>query len=58
VAEPLVYQFTEALEKVIDQFRDQGLTISEAIGALELLKAGIIKDGLEGAQEGDEPWKE
>lgn len=54
---PLVHQFTEALEKVVDQFRDQGLTISEAVGAPELLKAEIIKDGLEEAQEGEEPWK-
>lgn len=57
MTEPLVYQFTAALEKVVDQFRDQGLTLAEAIGALELLKAGIIKDGLEDAQEGQEPWK-
>lgn len=48
---PLVYQFTEAIDRVIDQYRDQGLTVAEAIGALELLKAGIIKDGLENAQE-------
>jgi hypothetical protein len=51
-AEPLVSRFTGDLDDVVTRYCDQGLTVSEAIGALELVKAKIIKDALE-AEDGE-----
>lgn len=47
---PLVHQFAQAVEEVVDRFRDQGLTVSEALGALDLIHAGIIKDAQDGQE--------
>jgi hypothetical protein len=47
MSEPLISQFTGAVDKVVDQFRDQGLTVGEALGALDLIHAQIIKTALE-----------
>lgn len=51
-SEPIVSQFTGAIEAVIDQYRDQGITIAEVLGAMDLIHAQIIKDAMEG--EGDD----
>ncbi len=51
--EPLISKFTDALEKVVAQFSDQELTVAEAVGGLELVKAKIIKDAMEA--DDDEP---
>ena len=40
-------QFTASIDKIVDAYRDQGITIAEVIGALELVKNQIIKDALE-----------
>ena len=45
--EPLIGQFADEIEKVVNRFRDQGLTVGEALGALDLVHAKIIKDALE-----------
>lgn len=50
--EPLVSQFTGEIYAIVDKYRDQCLTISEALGALDLIHAGIIRDAMD--QE-DEP---
>lgn len=52
--EPLVSQFMEALDQVVDHFRDQGLTNAEAVGALEIAKQVIILEGLSEAAEDEE----
>ena len=49
--EPLVSQFTGDIETVVDKYRDQGLTVAEALGALELVQAKIAKDALESDSE-------
>jgi hypothetical protein len=49
--EPLVAQFTGDLQAVVDKYRDQGLTVSEALGALSLVHGKIMKDALESAEE-------
>ncbi|MDQ3003500.1 MAG: hypothetical protein M3Y08_19855 [Fibrobacterota bacterium] len=50
-SEPLAAQFQEALHAVVTKFSDEGLTISEALGALDLVHAIIIRDALNGAEE-------
>lgn len=45
--EPLVSQFANDLQQVVDRYCDQGLTVAEAIGCLELMKGKILKDSLE-----------
>lgn len=45
--EPLVSQFVDAVDKVVAQFCGQEMTTAEAIGALELVKAKIIRDAME-----------
>jgi len=44
---PLVYLFTEELNAVVDKYRDQGLTVAEAVGAIEVLKFGVIYDQID-----------
>lgn len=36
--EPLVQTFQNEINAVIDKFKDEGLTVAECIGALELSK--------------------
>ena len=38
---PLVEMFQEDLEEVIKKYSDQGLTLSEAIGAIEMVKLDL-----------------
>jgi len=33
----------DELDAVVDKYRDQGLTVAEAIGAIELIKLDIIQ---------------
>lgn len=40
-AEPIMHQFQNAVNEVIDKFRDQGLTFGEALGALETVKLDL-----------------
>lgn len=49
--EPLVAQFTGALQEVIDRFRDQGLTVAEALGALYLLQLEIANGAMDDGEE-------
>jgi hypothetical protein len=37
-SKPIVQCFTDDLQKVVDKYRDSGLTVAEAVGALSLLK--------------------
>jgi len=46
-AQPLVGQFAEDLEAVVRRYYDQGLTVSEALGALDLIHGRIVRDALE-----------
>jgi hypothetical protein len=41
---PLIQQFQDDLCCVIDKFRDQGLTVGESIGAIELLKLDLWQE--------------
>jgi len=38
---PLVQQFQDDINAVIDKYRDEGLTVSEAVGAIELSKLDL-----------------
>lgn len=51
--EPLVSQFTGELEKVVARFCDQGLTVAEALGALDLVHAKIIRQAYEEGESED-----
>jgi len=51
---PLLQQFQEELSGVIDKYRDQGLTLGEAIGAIELCKLDLWRDQTDFAAD-DEP---
>ena len=50
-AAPLVYQFTEQLEAVVQRFRESGLTYAEAVGALEILKIKLVSDATDEEEE-------
>ncbi len=43
--EPLVQQFQNDINKVIDKYRDQGLNMAESIGVLELVKLDLYNEG-------------
>lgn len=38
---PLLDLFQEELNNVIDKYRDQGLTVGEAVGAMEMTKLDL-----------------
>ena len=38
---PLLNKLQGELEKVIDRYRDQGISYGEAVGAIELVKLGL-----------------
>lgn len=44
---PLVQQFQDEINGVIDKYRDEGLTLSEAIGAIELTKLDLWHEAQE-----------
>lgn len=54
---PLVYQFGEEIQNVINRFQDQGITIAEVIGTLECIKMEIITDAMDAEDDGEE-WAE
>jgi hypothetical protein len=39
---PLVQLFQDDLQKVVDKYRDEGLTFGEGVGAIEIVKALLI----------------
>lgn len=41
---PLVQCLQDDLEKVIDKYRDEGVTFCEVIGALEILKLDVWRE--------------
>lgn len=41
---PIVARMTEELEAVVDRYRDQGIGLAEVVGALEILKSGLIHE--------------
>jgi hypothetical protein len=45
--EPLVGQFAGDIEAIVDKYRDQGLAVAEALGALDLVHGKILRDALE-----------
>jgi hypothetical protein len=40
-AKPLLQQFQDDINLVVDKYRDQGLSNGEAIGALEIVKLDL-----------------
>jgi hypothetical protein len=54
-SKPIVQCFTDDLQKVVDKYRDSGLTVAEAVGGVELIKAGIIK-WVEDDRDSEEAW--
>lgn len=42
--EPLVSVFANELQAVVNKFRDEGLTVGEALGAIEILKLELWQD--------------
>jgi hypothetical protein len=48
---PLVQCFSDEIDAVIEKYFETGLTVSEAVGALELLKLNLWRDQTE---EGDD----
>jgi hypothetical protein len=50
-SKPLVQHFQDDLNDVVDKYRDEGLTLSEAVGALELTKLDLHNES--GENNGD-----
>ena len=49
---PLIQLFQDEINKVVDKYRDEGLTLGEAIGALELVKLDLYSE----TNEEEEEW--
>ena len=50
-SKPIVQSFSDDLMAVIDKYREQGITVSEVVGAIELVKMNIILDQMEDDEE-------
>jgi hypothetical protein len=44
---PIIDQFKDDLEAVVDRYRDQGITLGESVGAIELLKLDLWREQTE-----------
>lgn len=44
---PIAQQFKDDLQAVVNKYYDQGITLSEAIGAIELLKLDLWREQTE-----------
>lgn len=42
--QPIIQQFQDDVNLLIDKYRDQGITLGEVIGALELIKLDVWFD--------------
>jgi hypothetical protein len=51
--EPLVAQFVSDLEAVVTKYHDQGMTVAEAIGGLEIVKLSVFRDQSTACDESD-----
>lgn len=51
--EPLVSQFVDDLTAVVAKYNDQGLTVAEAVGGLEMVKLSVFHDRMH-EDDGDE----
>jgi hypothetical protein len=49
--QPLVGQFADDLEAVVKRYCDQGLTIAETLGTLDILRDSILRDAHRGEDE-------
>jgi len=45
--EPLISQFQNEIDAVIEKYNDSGLTLGETVGVLELCKLGVVKNSEE-----------
>jgi hypothetical protein len=52
---PIIQQFQDELSSVVDRYRDQGITLGESIGAIELVKLDLWNERVEDAAE-DKLW--
>lgn len=43
---PIGQHFSDEINAVVDKFRDQGITVGEVLGALEVLKWELIAEKL------------
>lgn len=41
---PLLQQFSDDLQAVVDKYRDQGLTFGEVVGAIEIVKLDLYSE--------------
>jgi hypothetical protein len=48
---PIAQQFVDDVSKVVDKYRDEGITIAETIGGLELIKIDLWSELSESAAE-------
>ena len=48
---PIVELFVRDIDEVVDKYREQGITVAEVVGALELVKIGIVQEA-----DADDVW--
>jgi hypothetical protein len=48
---PIIQQFQDELSAVVDKYRDQGITLGESVGAIELVKLDLWNEQTEDAAE-------
>jgi len=41
---PIVELFTRDIDSVVDKYREEGITVAEVVGALELVKLSIVQE--------------
>lgn len=49
---PIAQQFVDDISAIIDKYRDEGITISEAIGGLEIVKLDLWNEAADNAEDG------
>lgn len=47
MSKPIIRQFQDDLNDVLDKYRDQGITVGEAIGAIEMVRLGLFQETVE-----------
>lgn len=55
---PILQQFSDDIFAVVAKFSDQGLSVAEALGALDIVHATIIRDGIERGEQDDPEFPE
>lgn len=55
-AKPLIQQFQDDLNGILNKYREQGMTVGEAVGAIEIVKLNLWSEEFD--EEGEQQWED